>query len=183
LLVILVVFFFLGNLPAAFIPSISVPVSLIGTLAAMYLPGYSLDNLPLMALIIATGFVVDDAIVVIENISRHIEDGMQLVAAPHAPRASRSHYGKDVRLDPLDLCFGARYGAEERHADHAWWPAPAGAALAVIRRNCGRNSNRSAGGRPMRNINTHCGRRTLPRWRSGAREFWRGSSNSMRLRT
>ena len=75
-LVILVVFIFLRNVPATIIPSISVPVSLIGTFGVMYLWGYTLDNLSLMGLAIATGFVVDDAIVVIENISRHIENGM-----------------------------------------------------------------------------------------------------------
>jgi multidrug efflux pump len=75
-LVILVVFVFLRNLPATFIPSIAVPISLIGTFGGMYLLGYTLDNLSVMALTVATGFVVDDAIVVIENISRHIEGGM-----------------------------------------------------------------------------------------------------------
>ena len=80
-LVILVVLFFLRNLWATFIPGISVPVSLIGTFGAMYLFGYTLDNLSLLALAIATGFVVDDAIVVIENISRHIENGMMPMEA------------------------------------------------------------------------------------------------------
>jgi hydrophobe/amphiphile efflux-1 (HAE1) family protein len=80
-LVILVVFIFLRNGWATFIPSISVPVSLIGTFGAMYLLGYNLDNLSLMALTIATGFVVDDAIVVIENITRHIENGMRPMQA------------------------------------------------------------------------------------------------------
>jgi len=75
-LVVLVVLFFLRNIHATFIPSVSVPVSLIATFGAMYMFGYTLDNLSLLALAIATGFVVDDAIVVIENISRHIEDGM-----------------------------------------------------------------------------------------------------------
>ncbi len=74
-LVVLVIFVFLRNFRATIIPSISVPVSLIGTLAAMYLFGFSIDNLSLMALIIATGFVVDDSIVMIENISRYIEMG------------------------------------------------------------------------------------------------------------
>jgi multidrug efflux pump len=74
-LVVVVIFVFLRNLRATFIPSISVPVSLIGTLAAMYLFGFSIDNLSLMALIIATGFVVDDSIVMIENITRYIEMG------------------------------------------------------------------------------------------------------------
>ena len=76
MLVILVVFAFLRNVRAALIPSVAVPVSLIGTFGVMYLCGYSLDNLSLMALTIATGFVVDDAIVVLENISRYIEHGL-----------------------------------------------------------------------------------------------------------
>ena len=74
-LVVLVIFLFLRNLPATVIPSLSVPLSLVGTLAAMYLLGFSLDNLSLMSLTISTGFVVDDAIVMIENIARHVEDG------------------------------------------------------------------------------------------------------------
>jgi multidrug efflux pump len=74
-LVVMVIFLFLRSIPATIIPSTSVPLSLIGTLAAMYLCGFSLDNLSLMALTIATGFVVDDAIVMIENISRYIEQG------------------------------------------------------------------------------------------------------------
>jgi multidrug efflux pump len=74
-LVILVVFLFLRNARAALIPSVAVPVSLAGTLGVMYLAGYSLDNLSLMALTVATGFVVDDAIVVLENITRHMERG------------------------------------------------------------------------------------------------------------
>ncbi|WP_027796482.1 MdtB/MuxB family multidrug efflux RND transporter permease subunit [Paraburkholderia acidipaludis] len=74
-LVVLVMYLFLGNLYATVIPSLSVPLSLIGTLAVMYLCGFSLDNLSLMALTIATGFVVDDAIVMIENISRYVEAG------------------------------------------------------------------------------------------------------------
>jgi multidrug efflux pump len=74
-LVVLVIFVFLRNLPATIIPSISVPVSLIGTLALMYKLNYSIDNLSLMALIIATGFVVDDSIVMIENIVRYLEEG------------------------------------------------------------------------------------------------------------
>ena len=75
-LVILVVFLFLRNVRATLIPSVAVPVSLIGTFGVMYLCNYSIDNLSLMALTIATGFVVDDAIVVIENISRYLEQGM-----------------------------------------------------------------------------------------------------------
>jgi len=75
-LVIMVVFVFLRRWRAATIPAVAVPVSLIGTFGIMYLAGYSLDNLSLMALTIATGFVVDDAVVVLENVSRHIEHGM-----------------------------------------------------------------------------------------------------------
>jgi multidrug efflux pump len=74
-LVVLVIFLFLRNIPATFIPSVAVPLSLVGTFGVMYLAGFSINNLTLMALTIATGFVVDDAIVVIENIARYIEDG------------------------------------------------------------------------------------------------------------
>ena len=81
LLVIAVVFVFLRNVQAVVIPALALPVSLIGTCAVMYLLGYSLDNLSLMALIIATGFVVDDAIVVLENITRHIEEGLSPLRA------------------------------------------------------------------------------------------------------
>jgi multidrug efflux pump len=76
-LVVIVIFLFLRNIPATFIPAVAVPLSLVGTLAVMYLLNYTLDNLSLMALTIATGFVVDDAIVVIENIARYIEQGLK----------------------------------------------------------------------------------------------------------
>ena len=82
-LISIVVFFFLGNVRATIIPLVAVPVSILGTFGAMYLLGYSLDILSLMALTIATGFVVDDAIVVLENFSRHLEAGM-----PHLQAAS-----------------------------------------------------------------------------------------------
>jgi multidrug efflux pump len=81
ILVTIVVFLFLGEIRATLIPSVAVPVSILGTFGAMYLLGYSLDILSLMALTIATGFVVDDAIVVLENISRHIEAGMSRLQA------------------------------------------------------------------------------------------------------
>jgi multidrug efflux pump len=81
ILVILVVFVFLRNYWATLIPSVAVPLSLVGTFGVMYLCGYSLDNLSLMALTVSTGFVVDDAIVVIENITRHLEAGMKPFAA------------------------------------------------------------------------------------------------------
>jgi multidrug efflux pump len=80
-LVIVVVFVFLRNGRATLIPAVAVPVSLVGTFAVMYMFGYSLDNLSLMAMTIATGFVVDDAIVVMENIARHLENGMKPFAA------------------------------------------------------------------------------------------------------
>ncbi|HTH62873.1 MAG TPA: efflux RND transporter permease subunit [Paraburkholderia sp.] len=80
-LVVMVVFLFLRNWRATLIPSVAVPISIIGTFAAMYLMNFSIDNLSLMALTIATGFVVDDAIVVLENISRHIENGVPRMQA------------------------------------------------------------------------------------------------------
>src|SRR4051794_808349 len=80
-LVILVVFLFLGNARAALIPSVAVPVSLLGTFGAMYLLGYSLNNSSLMALTIAAGFVVDDAVVVLENVTRHVEAGRGRIEA------------------------------------------------------------------------------------------------------
>jgi multidrug efflux pump len=80
-LVVLVIFVFLRTLPGTIIPSLSVPLSLVGTFGAMYLLGFSLDNLSLMALTIATGFVVDDAIVMIENIARYVEEGMDPLEA------------------------------------------------------------------------------------------------------
>jgi multidrug efflux pump len=80
-LVVMVIFLFLRSLRATIIPSIAVPLSLVGTFGVMYLLGYSLDNLSLMALTISTGFVVDDAIVMIENISRYLEEGMEPMEA------------------------------------------------------------------------------------------------------
>jgi multidrug efflux pump len=96
--VTLVVFLFLRNIRATMIPAIAVPVSIIGTFGTMYLLGYSLDNLSLMALTVATGFVVDDAIVVLENISRHIEDGM--------PRAKAALLGaREVGFTVMSISF------------------------------------------------------------------------------
>src|SRR5213078_3428901 len=80
-LVVMVIFLFLRNLSATVIPSVAVPLSLVGTFGVMYLLGYSLNNLTLMALTISTGFVVDDAIVMIENIMRYIEEGEKPLAA------------------------------------------------------------------------------------------------------
>jgi multidrug efflux pump len=95
-LVILVVFGFLRNLRATLIPSVVVPVSLIGTFGIMYLLHYSLDNLSLMALTISTGFVVDDAIVVIENVSRYLEHGMH-------PMEAALHGAKEVGFTVLSI--------------------------------------------------------------------------------
>ncbi|HEV8122215.1 MAG TPA: efflux RND transporter permease subunit, partial [Candidatus Polarisedimenticolia bacterium] len=86
-LVILVVFLFLRSVRSTLIPSVAVPISLIGTFGVMYLLGYSIDNLSLMALTVATGFVVDDAIVVVENITRHLESGLPPMEA--AQRGAR----------------------------------------------------------------------------------------------
>ena len=86
-LVVIVIFLFLRTLPGTIIPSLSVPLSLVGTFGVMYLLSFSLDNLSLMALTIATGFVVDDAIVMIENIARYVEGGMEPLDA--ALRGSR----------------------------------------------------------------------------------------------
>ncbi len=98
-LVIFVVFIFLRSGWSTFIPSVSVPVSIIATFGAMYLIGYTLDNLSLMALTIATGFVVDDAIVVIENITRHLESGMKPMAGgAQRRRGNRLHRAVDERL-------------------------------------------------------------------------------------
>src|SRR4029453_6666491 len=80
-LVVMVIFLFLRNVWATIIPAITVPLSLIGTFAVLYELGYSLDNLSLMALTIATGFVVDDAVVVIENTVRHLEEGLSPMEA------------------------------------------------------------------------------------------------------
>ena len=88
ILVVLVVFLFLRNLRATLVPAVSVPLSLLGTFGVMYLLGFSLDNFSLMALIISTGFVVDNTIVVLENVTRHLEMGED-AAAGRAARARR----------------------------------------------------------------------------------------------
>ena len=98
-LVILVVFVFLRSGRATLIPIVAVPVSLIGSFGVMYLAGFSVNNFTLMALTIATGFVVDDAVVVLENTTRHIEAGM----APHAA-ASRKRVVMSNRL-PTQLAL------------------------------------------------------------------------------
>ena len=98
-LVVMVIFLFLRNLYATIIPSVAVPLSIVGTFAAMYGLGYSLDNLSLMALTISTGFVVDDAIVMIENISRYLEEGhTPMQAALEGRGANRLHHRFTYRL-------------------------------------------------------------------------------------
>lgn len=95
-LVIVVVFAFLRNMRAALLPAVAVPVSLAGTFGVMYLLGYSIDNLSLMAMTVATGFVVDDAIVVLENISRHIERGM-------APREAALRGAREIGFTVVSI--------------------------------------------------------------------------------
>jgi len=97
-LVVMVIFLFLRQLYATFIPSVAVPLSLVGTFAAMYLLGFSLDNLSLMALTISTGFVVDDAIVMVENISRYIEQG----ESPMQAAACFLTHSGDDRIGAID---------------------------------------------------------------------------------
>ena len=95
-LVVMVIFVFLRNFWATVIPAITVPLSLIGTFAVLYELGYSLDNLSLMALTIAVGFVVDDAVVVIENIVRHLEEGLSpMQAAIKGVGRDRLHHRLD----------------------------------------------------------------------------------------
>ena len=116
-LVVLVIFVFLRNVPATIIPSISVPVSLIGTLAVMYQLNYSIDNLSLMALIIATGFVVDDSIVMIENIVRYLEEGKSRVGSrARRRRADRLHHHVADDLADRGADPAAVHGRRDRPA-------------------------------------------------------------------
>jgi multidrug efflux pump len=112
-LVVLVIFAFLRNVRATVIPAVAIPLSLVTTFAVMYVLGYSLDNLSLMGLTIAVGFVVDDAIVVIENIMRHVENGeTPLEAALNGSREVGFHRGVDDELAARGIHSGA---ADERH--------------------------------------------------------------------
>ena len=114
-LVVMVIFLFLRNLAATIIPSVAVPLSIVGTFGVMYLLGYSLNNLTLMALTISTGFVVDDAIVMIENISRYIEEG-EVAAAGRAQRlrADRLHHRVADRLAHRRADSAAVHGRRRR---------------------------------------------------------------------
>ena len=117
ILVTLVVYLFLRNLSATLIPSVAVPISIFGTFGAMYLLGYSLDILSLMALTIATGFVVDDAIVVLENISRHMEEGMPRMQAAFRGRArSRIHGAVDQPVPDRRIYSDTADGRHSRQA-------------------------------------------------------------------
>ena len=116
-LVVMVIFLFLRNVWATIIPSVTVPVALICTFGVMYLLGYSLDNLSLMALTIAVGFVVDDAIVMLENIYRHMEEGMKPMEAAHqGRRRDRLHHRLDQLLAGRRVHSAAADGRHRRAA-------------------------------------------------------------------
>ena len=116
-LVVLVIFLFLRNMWATLIPGVTVPLALFGTCAVMYVLGYSLDNLSLMALTIAVGFVVDDAIVMLENIYRHIEAGMTpLRGGVEGRRRDRLHDHVDQPLAHRRVHPAAADGRHRRAA-------------------------------------------------------------------
>ena len=104
-LVVMVIFLFLRNVRATIIPAVTVPLSLIGTFAVLYELGYSLDNLSLMALTIATGFVVDDAVVVIENTVRYLEEGLRRCRPPSRARARSASPSYRLRSRSLPFSF------------------------------------------------------------------------------
>ena len=118
-LVVMVIFLFLRSFAATIIPSVAVPLSLVGTFAVMYLLGYSLDNLSLMALTISTGFVVDDAIVMIENISRFIETGRQAAGGGAQGRGANW-----VHHHLADHLAGGGIDPAAVHAGHRGTPVP-----------------------------------------------------------
>ena len=116
-LVVLVIFLFLRNLSATVIPSLALPLSIVGTFAVMYLLGYSLDNLSLMALTLSVGFVVDDAIVMLENIVRHMEKGEKpLEAAFEGSKRDRLHDPLDDAVAGRGVHPGALHGRHPRTA-------------------------------------------------------------------
>ena len=124
-LVVMVTFLFLRNVPATIIPSVVVPLSLVGTFGVMYLAGFSVNNLTLMALTIATGFVVDDAIVMVENIARHLEEGATpMTGGARRRQGDRLHAGvaddlADRGADPAAVHGRRRRPAVPRVRDHA----------------------------------------------------------------
>ena len=116
-LVVLVIFVFLRNVSATIIPSLALPLSVVGTFAAMSLLGYTLDNLSLMALTLAVGFVVDDAIVVLENIVRHMEMGKTRTAGGDGRReGDRIHHPFHDAFAGRRLHSGAVHGRHHRPA-------------------------------------------------------------------
>ena len=158
-LVIMVIFLFLRTLAATIIPSVAVPLSIVGTFAAMYMLGYSLNNLTLMALTISTGFVVDDAIVMIENIARYVEQGMQPLEAALTGRGRNWLHNRVVNdfadrgADPAALHGRYRGAAVSRVCRHAGGHHPGvgcgvadAHADAVAQRCCATNQRRSKGG-------------------------------------
>ena len=118
-LVVMVIFLFLRNVSATIIPSLALPFSIVGTFAVMYLLNYSLDNLSMMALILSVGFVVDDAIVMLENIVRHMEMGERpLLGVAHGLGRDRLHH----RLHDALAGGGVHSGAV--HGRHSGAPVP-----------------------------------------------------------
>ena len=116
-LVVMVIFLFLRNVWATIIPAITVPLSLVGTFAVLYEFGYSLDNLSLMALTIAVGFVVDDAVVVIENIVRHLEEGLTpMQGGAEGLRRDRLHHRFDYAVADCGLHSAVSDGRLRRQA-------------------------------------------------------------------
>ena len=159
-LVVLVIFVFLRNLPATFIPSLSVPLSIVGTFAAMYLLGFSLNNLSLMALTISAGFVVDDAIVMIENITRYLEKGDEAARrGDEGRRRNRLHHRVADRLadrgaDPAAVHAGSGGPAVPRIRRHPGHHHPDfGGGVA----DPGADAVRQAAAQPMRAEEKHQG--------------------------
>ncbi len=132
-LVVLVVFLFLRSVRATAIPSVAVPLSLVGTFGVMYLLGYSLDNLSLMALTISTGFVVDDAIVVTENITRYVEQGVP----PLRGRAARARKQIGFTIVCITVSLLAVFIPHPAHGRHRRPAVPR------VRRHAERSRSRS----------------------------------------
>ena len=131
-LVVLVIFLFLRNLSATIIPSLALPMSIIGTFAVMYLLGYSLDNLSLMALTLSVGFVVDDAIVMLENIVRHMEMGKTpMQATLDGSQGDRLHHPVDDAVAGRRVHPGAVHGRHPRAACCTSSPSPSSSAILV----------------------------------------------------
>ena len=159
-LVVMIIYVFLRNVPATIIPGIAVPLSLVGTFAVMVFLDFSINNLTLMALTIATGFVVDDAIVVIENISRYIEKGEKPLAAALAEPGAESSVADPERgpryPGAVDYAVGVySEGLLPDSGQRHYSGYAAGAAVGVVRQygrapaaSVGGNTSRSGGGKP-----------------------------------